>query len=1469
MSLNDGELLVQLKADISGLRTALNEATSLLKGMSQGMSDLVSSVDKGSSNINAGFSSISTGISSLSKTFNDVGQVIWGEMNEVCNAVKSVEKATATASAVNSKNMNDIGKEIKNMANSATTDLNRVVQAIEKIGGTGAGSLGAKLRTLSGNMTSFNNNNVEGLQKILVAVTQQTYKLDQAMQVLGKDMQKCFADGLKAMQDMSRGMNEATANSNTFLGSLKQLAINLFIITESAKHIGHIFGNLIEPGIHFARQMEVAELGIAGIVMSMGQIEGKTIAYNSALNISATLMRDMQKASVVTAMTTDQLIKTFQGIVGPALSAGLSLKEVERVAIVGANAVRKLGMDSSLAVSEIRALFSGHGQAMFPKMLGYNQATLNNLKETGKLYEDLMKRLQGFETTSKDFGNTFEGLLSNLKDGIQIVSGEGLSPIFQKLKDEIREISSLFYTVKDVASDIKQEGADFGKEVQYNNGFIGVLLTISANIVNVWNRLKEAAIEIYAVVESHLKDAFEGISRLGNTILINMKLIGEVLLTWMMAKSFYGTMLGILVATDTLKPILKFIADHIELIGYSMIAWNLGVGLVFRGFTSLLAMIATANVASLIGTWTNAMSNFNLVLSIVSGAWARMGVIAVGAMGLAMEGLTTLIGALIIFATSTLITVGNAITYCFATVSTMSFSTMMAGIVTLGESILTLLGPIGLVMGAVIALGYALDHVMDKDYKRRAEQSNDIVGGTSFGGEEQGEPPIKVKPYQGLGDLRESERTHKSTQEIIDEAFAKQKEFEERARKGMEDMAKVKAANELPHKAAKGSGTGKANAADKADEKKVDTEADEKAREAIANLREAIKELEEQYQTGKLGMEAYYDGMAKAEKKVAEATYEALVTKRDEANKLKDLALARGDSTQATRHEADALKYEGEMKVNSAKLTGTLIDLTRKHERDIKSLTKELVATNIEYEKYLGHLAKAAELQTHQKYDDARKKYQSDAEAISKVLKDGTKMDEKTHEIVPLTDNDVKVLQERLNKINQSLIETYAIQNSEVAMGHYQELKQKYEDLSKEAANMDAHMKAGNVPTQDRKKALDGIHDSMNKLIPQIKTWAELIGGETGHRAVLEAQSLIPILTEEEEKYREIAKTIKDDMTNSLSDFFEKNMWQCRNLKDAFKALFKSVLEDINKIIAKDVAGKIMKLPVFSNMSKGLSDFASHTTGVNEPTKKAGGISQGFINSLMPNKDFLGSKTPKSNQFNLDQFKDLSKATKDSANTLKKFDLTSKEATTATKGAKVMTEGMTTAEQVAKAEEVKGTAIKTTENQVDTDLSVKLALLAKGMDLLSTSIAEALIKIKAAGFANGGMVKHFSNGGNVWGAGTSTSDSIPAMLSDGEFVIKADSVKKYGHNYLQALNAGRLPALKYANGGMVNGASQAQSTNNNNSNISVNFNPVFQSLDPAQNAKAFEKQFPVFKQKMLEAINNEPSTRGVIRKANT
>ena len=85
----------------------------------------------------------------------------------------------------------------------------------------------------------------------------------------------------------------------------------------------------------------------------------------------------------------------------------------------------------------------------------------------------------------------------------------------------------------------------------------------------------------------------------------------------------------------------------------------------------------------------------------------------------------------------------------------------------------------------------------------------------------------------------------------------------------------------------------------------------------------------------------------------------------------------------------------------------------------------------------------------------------------------------------------------------------------------------------------------------------------------------------------------------------------------------------------------------------------------------------------------------------------------------------------------------------------------------------------------------------------------AMAAMVAAVMALMGKVKKFAVGGYVSGPGTSTSDSIPARLSAGEYVVRAAAVKRVGVAFLDAVNGLKAPPawdgqrLALAAGGLV------------------------------------------------------------------
>ena len=94
----------------------------------------------------------------------------------------------------------------------------------------------------------------------------------------------------------------------------------------------------------------------------------------------------------------------------------------------------------------------------------------------------------------------------------------------------------------------------------------------------------------------------------------------------------------------------------------------------------------------------------------------------------------------------------------------------------------------------------------------------------------------------------------------------------------------------------------------------------------------------------------------------------------------------------------------------------------------------------------------------------------------------------------------------------------------------------------------------------------------------------------------------------------------------------------------------------------------------------------------------------------------------------------------------------------------------------------------------------------------------------------------FATGGYISGPGTGTSDSIPALLSNGEYVIRAAAVRKLGKNALDLLNRG-IHIPRFADGGMVGTVSSLDTGPRNLGSLDINLGgDVFQVFADAGQA---------------------------------
>lgn len=119
----------------------------------------------------------------------------------------------------------------------------------------------------------------------------------------------------------------------------------------------------------------------------------------------------------------------------------------------------------------------------------------------------------------------------------------------------------------------------------------------------------------------------------------------------------------------------------------------------------------------------------------------------------------------------------------------------------------------------------------------------------------------------------------------------------------------------------------------------------------------------------------------------------------------------------------------------------------------------------------------------------------------------------------------------------------------------------------------------------------------------------------------------------------------------------------------------------------------------------------------------------------------------------------------------------------------------------------------------------------------------------------GASVLKKAKGGAIIGPGTSTSDSIPALLSNGEYVINADAAAQIGRTTLDALNSGSYPA--FASGGSVGGA---QGEIPQGRNLTLNISTLdAASFDDFLSRGAMDK----IKQKLLDGTRDFTAEAGV------
>lgn len=754
----------------------------------------------------------------------------------------------------------------------------------------------------------------------------------------------------------------------------------------------------------------------------------------------------------------------------------------------------------------------------------------------------------------------------------------------------------------------------------------------------------------------------------------------------------------------------------------------------------------------------------------------------------------------------------------------------------------------------------------------------------------------------------EKEKLEAAAKAAADKKAADEKEMQEQAEKIRQQLAGLEL--KFP-KSPTGGGTKGSAAAGRAADKAARNQAKNAYKvleTALKAEKEAIKQqqlqLESAYKFDLTSTQDYMQTKFKYDSDIIEAEIKNYEKRREIAKSLGQDSDVESFTNKIGELKESAItkyiEYVNDLKDKYKELYDRLDDIKGKYE-DIVGVSEEAFKTNLVKEYAADFSRVYAELETAQK-------------GLAKAQEDGNTSDIKAWSTL------ISKMQVAKQQLEQIVYLRKLERDAQESIARAQNV-----GLQAQSANLDYQLSTG-IHSDFQKESDLWIrsHSDMQSVIDQYRTaianyTAELKAAndeETKSKMlqnIIDAKQAIKDLMDE---VHPLESLIKDNLVSGLSDAFQSIYWGEKSAKDALqdfantflqtftKKMFDTAFDELFGNIFDSISGRnTLDADVVTNvesrvtvdMTKFQQDvtdagltlqqelngqlipsFQALNSVIQEILTKAGVTSVG-VSGATGISGVVGSVAGSvAGQHNTESttigsgiaMPDLSSSVKG----LERFDKGVISATGA------ITADTAATKMSTSATDDLSTVTKSTGNSAMPALMAAVTAVSGSLGKFGTVLQTVMMILQIAQATH---ILGFADGGAVSGAGTGTSDSIPARLSNGEYVIKASSAKALGTNFLDRLNSvgdgrtirsGRLPRFKYADGGEVRTEdSQLENTmpmqqaNELPSTVGVTMNMTFQSLDPEANMKLFNKQYENFKSKLINDIQKNTSMRTAIR----
>lgn len=1584
------------------------DTTNLEKGVKTAEKDLnqlSKSFQQASKNIN-------THLVAINKSVNENTKSVTTQTRKLQNSFKVLSDSMAANTVTTTKAINkmraDVVKELQNLSK----EFSNLQKATNKDFTTGLN----KLATASAKNTKTVVSNLQAIQKQAEATNKALAGGANVKTPSTTSKKSTPKKSTPTNGSLAGSMNGAAKSASSFFGSLSdswqmisKISFQAFILEQSFQMIAGTVEGLVAPGFQFASTMETMRIGMAGILASTTEINGQQTSYAQGLEISEQILKRMQIEAMRTTLTVSELSEAYQSALAGGLNAGMDLNQVMDLVVASANAVKSFGLPKQQVIQEIRGLISGEairpGVDMMATVLGYTTATVNKLREEGTLYEDIRKRMAGFEAASYDLATTWEGMLNNFSDGINKIASVAVEKLYQNTKSKLGEITDMLFTLqKEDFTYTDAKGQQQTREVVTDINLNQQTLSTLTKFYNTLSNVLDLVWTIGKTALPVLNAALNGVLNVINVVVITLNGALNVLQPLIGVIGNAATAMYDFIASFSDTSIGRFVSEYGALLAVIattgaivVTAKNSIAGLVSEFANMFSSASGLTKIASVSTTLANLVNQWKLLGVAISQSTTFIGSIKAMADATKVFTASTLAGRVATTAWSAAVTVFNGVMATCRTIvglftgqvtlstaaqtaasgATAIWSTitntlsgglknaakqvallvariaafLVASAATVA-SILAIVAVIGSIVYAVYkvsdassALGQKWDDLwtaigLEVDLaKKKIEQFWYSLTDEDKAKAMQGEIDTLTSAvnsawagfdYTTMGDIvDEFVRDAKNAANKVKDAISPENLMQDFA--GMFELPDVKAINTAADAANEKGGGGKgAGKLAKSAYKALEAE----LKLALTSLKDRQKALDSAYKNDLMSTQNYVEASMELSKQQLNeeiANYE----------KRKEIAQSLGQTS-------DVEQFDNKIAEARQKALNLEAEYTRKLIEEYKKLDDRLNEINKKYQDIAGESRKAfeqnlirefagdysrllAEMTTAQeRYAQAvesGKQAEIDAWEVRKNALEETI--DNLEDIIKLRNLEKQAQQAsaQVERINLDVQEQYISKKNQANRLAYTEADAEGDLFDFRKEHMDEYI--------DAYTDMIALYTKMAQVAAQS---GDLTQANSFRQQALDAKQALLELTDAVPPFQ---KVIKEEFIGSLSDAFQSMLWGEKTAKEALQDFAKSVLQTWSKKIfdrmATDITDGLFnailpssekvgnreieidstvqsKLKVIDVDSKEFQDKFKQASldfqnaivntaippirqlgdVVTQTVQKIGGavgiqvsdtaggtttslgggtsttVTGGFTNSGY--NMGRGSSTTVSGvngSMQLDNdFLELGNVVTATGEKMTSFGSTVKLGDSATTG-------YTYANEIAAANAVSMGAALIGASSNSEKLSNAMMLLMAAMQIWQMWMQMQAAKNTASSFAGLGL----ATGGYVSGSGTSTSDSIPARLSDGEYVVRAKAVRALGTDFLDRLNAagsglsgkGKLPKFRYAEGGYVNADTNADAGSSNavasSQPINLVLNNSFQSVDPKANMDLWKQQYPLIRSQIIKDLQTNSSMRNAAKGA--